>query len=52
MSETGLFIAGMIVTGIVATGGFLYTMFSFGRWADRSDVETLPRRTGSEEPNT
>ena len=52
MNETGLFIAGMIVTGIVATGGFLYAMFSFGRWADRSDVETLPVGTTSEEPYT
>jgi hypothetical protein len=52
VNETGLFIAGMMVTGIVATGGFLYAMFSFGRWADRSDVETMPRRTTSEEPNT
>lgn len=50
MNETGLFIAGTIVTGIVATGGFLYAMFSFGRWADRSEVETLPLRTTSEEP--
>lgn len=36
MSETGLFIAGAIVSIIVFTGGFLYAMFSFGRWADRN----------------
>jgi hypothetical protein len=42
MNETGLFIAGTIVSGIVATGGFLYAMFSFGRWADRTDDKTLP----------
>jgi hypothetical protein len=52
VNETGLFIAGTIVTGIVATGGFLYAMFSFGRWSDRSEAETMPRRTTSEEPNT
>jgi hypothetical protein len=33
VSETGLFIAGVIVSGIVFTGGFLYAMLSFGRWA-------------------
>jgi hypothetical protein len=52
VNETGLFIAGTIVSGIVFTGGFLYAMLSFGRWADRSDVETLPLRTTSEDPNT
>ena len=40
MSETGLFIAGVVVTFIVFTGGFLYAMFSFGRWADRSEART------------
>ena len=39
MSETGLFIAGVIVTGIVATGGFLYAMMSFGKWAERTESE-------------
>lgn len=39
MSQTGIFIAGTIVSGIVFTGAFLYAMFSFGRWADR-DVAT------------
>lgn len=39
MSETGLFIAGVIVSGIVATGGFLYAMFSFAWWADRTESE-------------
>lgn len=38
MSEAGVFIAGAIVTIIVFTGGFLYAMFSFGRWADRSEI--------------
>ena len=52
MNETGLFIAGTIVTGIVATGGFLYAMFSFGRWPDRTEPETMPRGPASEEPNT
>lgn len=42
MNETGLFIAGTIVTGIVATGGFLYAMLSFDRWADRTKDKTLP----------
>lgn len=36
MSQTGLFIAGALVTVIVFTGGFVYAMLSFGRWADRS----------------
>jgi hypothetical protein len=35
MNEPGIFIAGMIVTIVVFTGGFLYAMLSFGRWADR-----------------
>lgn len=39
MSETGLFIAGVIVSGIVATGGFLYAMMSFGKWADRTESD-------------
>ena len=51
MNETGLFIAGTIVSGIVFTGGFLYAMLSFGRWADRGEAETTPFRTTSEEPN-
>ena len=38
MNETGLFIAGAVVTAIVFTGGFLYAMFSFGRWADRDQA--------------
>lgn len=40
MSETGLFIAGAVVSIIVFTGGFLYAMFSFGRWADRDGSRT------------
>ncbi len=42
MNETALFVAGTIVSGIVFTGGFLYAMFSFGRWADRTEEQTLP----------
>jgi len=38
MTEAGLFIAGAVVTIIVFTGGFLYAMFSFGRWADRDEA--------------
>ncbi len=37
MTETGVFIAGALVTIVVFTGGFLYAMLSFGRWADRSE---------------
>ena len=40
MNETALFIAGTAVTGIVATGVFLYSMLSFGRWADRTESES------------
>jgi hypothetical protein len=29
------------VSGIVFTGGFLYAMLSFGRWADRTDSEPV-----------
>lgn len=39
MTETGIFIAGTIVSGVVFTGGFLYAMFSFGRWADRDQAK-------------
>ena len=35
MSQTAIFVAGTVVSAIVFTGGFLYAMFSFGRWADR-----------------
>jgi len=42
MTETGLFIAGALVTIIVFTGGFLYAMFSFGRWADRAEEKLRP----------
>jgi hypothetical protein len=44
VSETGLFVAGVIVSGIVFTGGFLYAMLSFGRWADRSNSEPMAPR--------
>ena len=40
MSETGLFIAGALVSIVVFTGGFLYAMFSFGRWADRDELRS------------
>lgn len=42
MTETGLFIAGAIVSIIVFTGAFLYAMFSFGRWADHVDAKLRP----------
>ena len=42
MNETGLFIAGALVSIIVFTGGFLYAMFSFGRWADRDELQSQP----------
>lgn len=42
MNETGLFIAGTVVSGIVFTGVFLYAMFSFTRWADRSESQAQP----------
>ena len=40
MNETALFVAGTAVSGIVATGAFLYAMLSFGRWADRTGSES------------
>lgn len=40
MNEAELFIAGAVVSIIVFTGGFLYAMFTFGRWADRSESTT------------
>jgi hypothetical protein len=45
MSQTLLFVAGIAVTSIVGTGVFLYAMFSFGRWADKtqSGNDTKPR---------
>ena len=42
MSETGLFVAGAIVSIIVFTGAFLYAMFSFGRWGDRNEARAQP----------
>jgi len=42
MTEAGLFIAGAVVSIIVFTGGFLYAMFSFGRWGDRDEARTRP----------
>jgi hypothetical protein len=39
MDQTGIFVAGTIVTSIVFTGGFLYAMFSFGRWAERDEIK-------------
>ena len=45
MSQTGLFVAGAIVTFVVFTGGFFYAMASFGIWADRS---AAPRDTTPE----
>ncbi len=40
MTETGLFIAGAAVSIVVFTGGFMYAMLSFGRWADRNEANT------------
>lgn len=40
MTETGIFIAGTIVSGVVFTGGFIYAMFSFGRWVDHDGTGT------------
>ncbi len=42
MTETGLFIAGALVSIVVFTGAFLYAMFSFGRWADKADTKFRP----------
>jgi hypothetical protein len=39
MNEVGLFIAGTIVSAIVFTGGFMYAMLSFGRWAGNKEAE-------------
>ena len=39
MTETGIFVAGSVVTIVVFTGGFLYAMLSFGRWADRDETK-------------
>ena len=40
MNETALFVAGTAVSGVVATGVFLYAMMSFGRWAQRTESES------------
>ena len=39
MTETGVSIAGSVVSIIVFTGGFFYAMLSFGRWADSDKTE-------------
>ena len=39
MTETGVSIAGSVVSIIVFTGGFLYAMLSFGRWADTDEAK-------------
>jgi hypothetical protein len=36
MSETTLFIAGVVVTAIVFTGLFLYLMLTFSKFAERT----------------
>ena len=46
MTETGVFVAGSIVTFIVFTGAFLYAMLSFGRWADRDRDAATPAKKG------
>jgi hypothetical protein len=40
VNETALFIAGTAISGVVATGVFLYSMLSFGRWADRTEFDS------------
>jgi len=40
VNETALFVAGTAVSGVVATGVFLYAMMSFGRWAQRTESES------------
>jgi len=40
VNETVLFVAGTAVSGVVATGVFLYAMMSFGRWAQRTESES------------
>jgi hypothetical protein len=47
MTEKGLFIAGTIISIVVMTGGSLYAMLSFGRWADR-DVATPATSTSQQ----
>jgi hypothetical protein len=37
VSQSLLFVCGAVVTIVVFTGGFLYAMLSFGRWADKAD---------------
>ena len=37
MSQAALFAFGAGVSIVVFAGGFLYVMFSFSRWADRSE---------------
>jgi hypothetical protein len=42
MTETGVFVAGSVVTVVVFTGVFLYAMLSFGHWEDRTKGKTTP----------
>ena len=42
MTETGLFVAGALVTIVVFTGGFLYAILSFDRWANRENNKSTP----------
>ncbi len=42
MSQTALFIAGAIVSIVVFTGGFIYAMFSFGRWEESPESRIRP----------
>lgn len=44
MSQTGIFVAGSIVSFIVFTGGFIFAMLSFGRWADRDEARRPPKK--------
>ncbi len=45
MNETGVFVAGSVVSVIVFTGIFFYAMLTFGRWADRGEAKTTPPKT-------
>jgi uncharacterized membrane protein YciS (DUF1049 family) len=40
MSETTLFIAGVVVSAIVFTGLFMYLMLSFSKFAERTQGGT------------
>ncbi len=49
MDETALFMFGGAISLVVFAGIFVYVMFSFKEWSDRSDAEApqRPRDTAS-----